>query len=82
MYAYDSYRIQIWVQMANYNYKTGFIVHCSNMDCWRRFAAREFFHCDDVTRTYLNLLKRNFHAKLPKPVLKHQLFPHEIRIFL
>lgn len=35
---------------------------CTNMACFQRFAV---FHCGEETRTYANLLNRNFHADGP-----------------
>lgn len=65
MHAYSCLRTQIWMQRQygkHYNCKTGWrIMHKYGL--LAKIRRKRFFHCGEETRTYPNLLNRNFHAK-------------------
>ena len=67
MCTYGCRRIQLWIERQygkHYNYKTVWrVMHKYGL--LAKIHRKRFVHCGEETRTYANLLNRNFHADRP-----------------
>ena len=67
MCTYGCRRIQLWIERQygkHYNYKTVWrVMHKYGL--LAKIRRKRFVHCGEETRTYANLLNRNFHADRP-----------------
>ena len=67
MCTYGCRRIQLWIERQygkHYNYKTIWrVMHKYGL--LSKIRRKRFVHCGEETRTYANLLNRNFHADRP-----------------
>ena len=67
MCTYGCRRVQLWVERPygkHYNYKTVWrVMHKYGL--LAKIRRKRFVHCGEETRTYANLLNRNFHADRP-----------------
>ena len=67
MYTYGCRRVQLWIERQygkHYNYKTIWrVMHKYGLPA--KIRHERFVHCGEETRTYANLLNRNFHADRP-----------------
>ena len=67
MCTYGCRRVQLWIERQygkHYNYKTVWrVMHKYGL--LSKIRRKRFVHCGEKTRTYANLLNRNFHADRP-----------------
>ena len=67
MCTYGCRRVQLWIERQygkHYNYKTIWrVMHKYGL--LSKIRRKRFIHCGEETRTYANLLNRNFHADRP-----------------
>ena len=67
MCTYGCRRVQLWIERQYgkyYNYKTIWrVMHKYGL--LSKIRRKRFIHCGEETRTYANLLNRNFHADRP-----------------
>ena len=67
MCTYGCRRVQLWIERQygkHYNYKTIWrVMHKYGL--LSKIRRKRFVHCGEETRTYANLLNRNFHADRP-----------------
>ena len=67
MCTYGCRRVQLWIERQygkHYNYKTIWrVMHKYGL--LSKIRRKRFVHCGEGTRTYANLLNRNFHADRP-----------------